>query len=257
MPAANFKAAVLANDTLGENIRLLAVRWDSATPAPKAGQFYMLRAWAADEAPLLSRPISVNGFDAQAGELHFLYEVRGTGTRKIAALQPGESLQLTGPVGNGFPLEKLQGKVALVGGGIGTAPLLQLAKNLHAQGVQVEYYAGFRTLPVQLEAFEPYCSRMEVSTESGAAGYKGFVTDLLDVTMYDAICTCGPEIMMEKVARMALEKSVPVYVSKEAKMACGVGACLGCTCMGAGAKKGAGLSVCKDGPVFEGGLVYG
>lgn len=257
MPAANFEASILSNANVNDHIWHMTVQWDAATPAPKAGQFYMLRAWPQTEPPLLSRPISVHAFDAQSGVLEFLYEVRGTGTQKLAALQAGGSLALTGPVGNGFPVNALRGKVALVGGGIGTAPLLQLAKELYAAGVQVDYYAGFRTLPVCIEAFEPYCARMELATESGAAGYRGYVTDLLDVTMYDAICTCGPEIMMEKVARMAMEQHVRVYVSKEAKMACGVGACLGCTCMGAGAAAGTGLSVCKDGPVFEGGLVYG
>ena len=84
-------------------------------------------------------------------------------------------------------------------------------------------------------------------------GHHGFVTDLLDPEQFDVVYTCGPEIMMEKVARMCLAKGVRVYVSKEAKMACGLGACLGCTCK----SKNGGVSVCKDGPVFEGSVFYG
>lgn len=85
-----------------------------------------------------------------------------------------------------------------------------------------------------------------------ATGHHGFVTDLLDPAKYTAVCTCGPEIMMEKVAKMCLRAGVRVYVSREAKMACGVGACLGCTCK----SKNGGVSVCKDGPVFEGSVLY-
>ena len=88
--------------------------------------------------------------------------------------------------------------------------------------------------------------------EKLADGHHGFVTDLLDPAKYTAVCTCGPEIMMEKVAKMCLRAGVRVYVSREAKMACGVGACLGCTCK----SKNGGVSVCKDGPVFEGSVLY-
>ena len=133
MPAANYNAAVLANGAAGENVMLLTARWDETTPAPACGQFYMLRAWEAEEAPLLSRPISVHRFDREKKEISFLYEVRGTGTQKLAALRPGDTVALTGPSGRGFPVDgTLGGAVALVGGGIGTAPLLQLAAELAA-----------------------------------------------------------------------------------------------------------------------------
>ena len=233
MPAANYNAAVLANGAAGENVMLLTARWDETTPAPACGQFYMLRAWKAEEAPLLSRPISVHRFDREKKEISFLYEVRGTGTQKLAALRPGDT-------------------VALVGGGIGTAPLLQLAAELAAQGVDVDLYAGFRDEPYRVDAFSAACRSVHIATDSGRHGHHGFVTDLLDPAKYTAVCTCGPEIMMEKVAKMCLRAGVRIYVSREAKMACGVGACLGCTCK----SKNGGVSVCKDGPVFEGSVLY-
>ena len=101
MPAANYNATVLANGAAGENVMLLTARWDETTPAPACGQFYMLRAWKAEEAPLLSRPISVHRFDREKKEISFLYEVRGTGTQKLAALRPGDTVALTGPSGRG------------------------------------------------------------------------------------------------------------------------------------------------------------
>ena len=95
MRAANCEVIVLRNEQQAQNIFLLTALWDAATPAPKAGQFYMLRAWAADEAPILSRPISLHSFDEETKELCFLYEVKGQGTEKLAALGTGDRLQLT------------------------------------------------------------------------------------------------------------------------------------------------------------------
>ena len=112
MPAANYNAAVLANGAAGENVMLLTARWDETTPAPACGQFYMLRAWKAEEAPLLSRPISVHRFDREKKEISFLYEVRGTGTQKLAALRPGDTVALTGPSGRGFPVDGTLGGAA-------------------------------------------------------------------------------------------------------------------------------------------------
>jgi dihydroorotate dehydrogenase electron transfer subunit len=253
MRAVNYDARVLANEPQSHNIFLLTVHWDTASPRPAPGQFYMLRAWAADEAPLLSRPISLHTFDAENAELTFLYEVKGIGTQKLAQLKKDDTVQLTGPMGTGFPLKKGE-TVALVGGGIGTAPLLALANALRDAGVEADFYAGFRDEPYRLAPFVAVCRAVHVATDSGNYGHKGLVTELLRPAKYDAVYTCGPEPMMEAVARMCIAQNVPVYVSKEAKMACGLGACLGCTCK---TKSGAPASVCKDGPVFDGSVLYG
>lgn len=252
MPAASYDARVTANVPVGPDIMLLTAAWDETTPAPVPGQFYMLRAWGAHEAPLLSRPISVHSFDLEKRELHFLYEKRGEGTGKLAALCEGGTVRLTGPAGHGFPLEGES--VALVGGGIGIAPLLALAGALRDTGREADFYAGFRDEPYRIGAFVEVCRAVHVATDSGRYGHHGFVTELLHPEQYDAVYVCGPEVMMEKTARMCLAKGVKVYVSREAKMACGLGACLGCTCRTAG---GAAVSVCKDGPVFEGSVLYG
>jgi dihydroorotate dehydrogenase electron transfer subunit len=255
MRAACCEATVLRHEVIAEDIRLLTVLWPDREHIPHAGQFFTLRAWGADEAPFLSRPISVHKWDAETQTVEFLYAVVGEGTRKLTALMPGDSFQLTGPMGNGFDTADLLSrykKIAVVGGGIGTAPLLQLAAELAAQGVDVDLYAGFRDEPYRVDAFSAACRSVHIATDSGRHGHHGFVTDLLDPAKYTAVCTCGPEIMMEKVAKMCLRAGVRVYVSREAKMACGVGACLGCTCK----SKNGGVSVCKDGPVFEGSVLY-
>lgn len=253
MPAANYNAAVLANGAAGENVMLLTARWDETTPAPACGQFYMLRAWKAEEAPLLSRPISVHRFDREKKEISFLYEVRGTGTQKLAALRPGDTVALTGPSGRGFPVDgTLGGAVALVGGGIGTAPLLLLCKQLCRAGVRPDVYVGFRDTSYGMDRFVPWCHDVFVATDSGNEGHHGLVTDLLDAKNYDIVLTCGPMVMMRGVAKLCAAANVPCLASLEKKMACGLGACLGCTCH----TKIGPVTVCKDGPVFNAQEVF-
>ena len=254
MPAANYNATVLANGAAGENVMLLTARWDETTPAPACGQFYMLRAWKAEEAPLLSRPISVHRFDREKKEISFLYEVRGTGTQKLAALRPGDTVALTGPSGRGFPVDgTLGGAVALVGGGIGTAPMYQVTRELAAAGVQPDVFFGFRDAPYCMEEYRSIANLVKVSTDTGAVGFHGFVTQLYDPADYDAVLVCGPTVMMKNAARLCAEKGTPCFVSLEKKMACGIGACLGCTCETRG---GEGKSVCKNGPVFDATEVF-
>lgn len=245
MPAKLYSSKVLSHRPVSTGVFLLKVLYEG--PA-EAGQFFMLRAWGAAEAPLLSRPISVH--DCEDGILSFLYEVRGVGTAKLAALRPGDALSLTGPCGNGFPVSDIKGTVAVVSGGIGLAPLLYTVKSL--KSCTVDIYCGFRDEPYALDSFAGLARTIEVATDTGRFGQKGFVTDLLNAAGYDCVITCGPEVMMEKVARAAIKANVPVYVSKEAKMACGIGACLGCSFETPTGRK----SVCKDGPVFLGSEVY-
>ena len=257
MNAVSCELTVLAQESAAPDIRRLVVQWQEPSREPRAGQFYMLRAWAANETPLLSRPISVNDFDPRTGALTFLYQVKGEGTRKLEALRPGGTLTVTGPCGNGFDVPALaaaaQGRpVAVVGGGIGTAPLLLLCKQLAAVGCRPDLFVGFRDQPYGVEAFVPCCASVHLATDSGAAGHHGLVTDLLDPTRYALVLTCGPNVMMRGVAGLCAAANVPCLASLEGKMACGLGACLGCTCHTRIGPK----TVCKDGPVFPAQEVF-
>lgn len=251
MSAACCNALVVGHEQIIPGIRLLTARWPEELPAPHAGQFYTLRAWGADEGPFLSRPISVHKWDEALREVEFLYQVRGQGTGKIAALQVGQTLQLTGPMGNGFDVADLAAKyprIAVVGGGIGTAPLYQLVRELAAAGVKPDVFFGFADTPYCMEGYREVAGLVKVATDSGRYGFHGFVTQLYDPADYDVVLTCGPHIMMKNVYRACAEKGVACYASLESKMACGIGACLGCTCK---TSSGEGKSVCKHGPVFE------
>ena len=193
----------------------LTVQWQDRSREPHAGQFYMLRAWAADATPILSRPISVDDFDNQTGALTFLYQVKGEG-------------------------------------GIGTAPLLLLCKELCRAGVRPDLFVGFRDTTYGMDRFVPWCRDIYAATDSGREGHHGLVTDLLDVSKYDIVLTCGPMVMMRGVAKLCAAAGVPCLASLEKKMACGLGACLGCTCH----TKIGPVTVCKDGPVFNAQEVF-
>lgn len=208
----------------------------------KPGQFYMLK--KKNSSVLLPRAISVCDVDDE--KLTFLYQTVGEGTKELTALKEGDTVQLVGPLGNGFDVNEIKGKVALVAGGIGLAPMIYLSKCL--SHCDVDLYAGFRSESYYIDNVDKSVKNIYISTENGAEGHKGYVTDILKPEEYDLILCCGPEIMMFKTAKMAIDKGTAVKVSMENKMACGIGACLVCTCK----TKDGNKRTCKEGPVFSG-----
>lgn len=227
---------IILNEEVAGGVFKLVLDGDF-TGAP--GQFYMLRGWNGLD-PFLPRPISIG--DVQDGRLTLLYEVRGRGTHIISRLSQGDSLSVLGPLGNGFQIYR-EGRIALVSGGIGIAPLLYLAKNTEAE---VDLYSGFRSEPYFLDEFKPFVNEIKVSTEDGSLGHQGFVTELLRPEAYHAVISCGPMPMMEALADQCRGKT-ELVLSMESHMACGIGACLGCTIQTVRGME----RVCKEGPVFN------
>lgn len=233
-------AEILQNERVNEDFYLMKVKEKNQAAM---GQFYMLRAW--NEYPVLSRPISV--FDADLETVSFLYKVVGKGTEIFAGLKAGDEIMLDGPHGNGFP--EVKGKVALVGGGVGIAPLYLTAKTLKKldPDTTVDIYLGFSGEPILTDRYEQVADKVTVNVG-------GFVTDDIDPCQYDYIMTCGPEIMMKVLYKKCkdMKAAAPVYVSMENRMACGIGACLVCTCKTSNGNRRA----CKDGPVMLGNEVF-
>lgn len=237
---------ILKNEQVIDNIYKLIIEFNDDKILP--GQFFMLK--TLNNEFLLPRPISVN--DCDDNSVTFLYRVEGMGTKVMSNLAAGTEIQALGPTGNGFDLDKIKGKVAIIGGGIGTAPLLYLVKKLK---LKPDVYLGFRDITYGLDEFEKYSDKLLIATEDGSLGQKGFVTALLNFDDYDCVVTCGPEIMMNAVmdacekskAKNNSSKDIKCYVSLEKRMACGVGACLGCVVETKDGMK----RVCKDGPIFE------
>lgn len=239
----NYKRSkILYNEKLVDNIYKMVCEDENEI---KAGQFYMLKI---EGQTLLPRPISI--CEKEGNKITFLYAVVGKGTEEFSNLCKGDYINLTGPLGNGFNIEEDLGKVALVCGGIGTAPMLELAKRLREKkpnGI-IDVYAGFRDDIYLKDDLEKYVNKVEISTNTGKHGHKGFVTEIFKPEEYDTVLCCGPEVMMKAVIKMCKEKNVRIYVSMEKHMACGVGACLVCTCK----TKDGFKRTCKDGPVFDG-----
>ncbi len=241
-----FETKVVGQERITDDIFVLKVERRDAVVA--AGQFFMLKCW--DNELTLMRPISL--FKADEHTLYFMYRVIGKGTRRLSILRTGDSIMLLGSLGTGFPVQEVWGKVALVGGGLGIPPLCQTVRELHDLGVETDVFVGYRDTPFALVDFEPYAHAIFVATEKGNEGYRGFVTDLLKPEDYDAVFTCGPEIMMRKVAAICDATNTPCWCSMEHRMACGIGACFGCSIRTPEGMK----RVCKDGPVFPAHLLF-
>ena len=191
----------------------------------------------------LRRPISV--YDSEPGRLAILYKVVGKGTGQMAAMRPGETLDVLTGLGNGYDLSKSGDTPLLLGGGVGVPPLYLLAKQLIAQGKQVRAVLGFNTAEeVFGEAeFKALGCAVTVTTADGSSGVKGFVTDALPEE-YSYFYTCGPEPMLRAVYRAT---KTPGQFSFEERMGCGFGACMGCSCKTiTGTKR-----ICREGPVLE------
>lgn len=223
--------------------------------ACEPGQFLQLRI-NANHDPLLRRPISIYDVDKERGTITLLYKVVGKGTQLLTDLRPQTYLDIMGPLGKGFSLPDNKCKVLLVGGGVGIAPLLYLARRLKDLDCEVTtlYGVGSSTELVAARRFEQLQAELMVSTMDGSEGFKGLITDLLeqqiDVHEVDLIYTCGPEIMMAAVAEFAAQHKIWGECSLEENMACGVGACLGCARKLKNDDVGY-VKVCKDGPVFN------
>ena len=211
----------------------------SGAPIGRAGQFFMLRVPGALD-PLLGRPVSICETNAETGETAFVYQTVGRGTEQFSRLLPGQEIDAQGPYGNGFSLES--GRAVILGGGIGTAPMLQLARELRGDDParEIDVYLGFREEAYLAREFERYADRVAVNIG-------GFVTGDADFSLDATYYACGPAPMLRAAAAAADAANAKLYVSLEKHMACGVGACLGCTCQTSGGRK----RVCKDGPVFD------
>ena len=212
------------------------------------GQFAQLKVKGAQQ-PLLRRPISVADVDGDAKTLTFIYKVLGEGTQALSLVQVGEYLDIVGPLGNGFNLTAK--KPLLVGGGLGIAPLIYLSRVFCGLNTEVLLAGRSAQELFWQDLFTATCKQIHITTDDGSLGVQGnalaLLPELLASGKYDAVYTCGPVKMMQGVAKLAIEQGIPCQVSLEKYMACGIGACLSCSCA---TKSGKRVKVCTDGPVF-------
>lgn len=225
----------------------------SLRAAAKPGQFVMI--YPTDSKTLLPRPISI--CEITKDGLRFVYRIAGAGTREFSTWKKGDKVRLLGPVGNGFPVEAAQGKdVVVMGGGIGVPPILELSKALSKNANSVTSVLGYRNGDLFLKEDFDRVVKTEIATEDGSVGVKGNVLTLMEEknVKADVIFACGPMPMLRAIKAYAEKENIVAYISLEERMACGVGACLGCVCKTT--KKDAhshvnNARVCTEGPVFD------
>lgn len=246
-------AVVVSQEQLAEGIFSMWLRTEASQSAVP-GQFISM--YTNDGSKLLPRPISICEINKAEGTLRVVYRVTGekTGTKEFSMAKAGDTIPVIGPLGNGFPLEKGEGKKAfLMGGGIGVPPILELAKQLKAEKQIVVGYRDEHTF--LREQFEEN-GEVYISTEDGSVGTKGNVMDAIreNGLHADIIYACGPTPMLRAIKNYAEENGIECYISLEERMACGIGACLACVCKSKDVDHHTHVHnkrICKDGPVFD------
>ncbi len=247
---------VISNQEVGPGDFKLEIKAPEIAKQACPGQFVHLK-WANDGGshdPLLRRPLSFNEFDPAQGKITIIYRVIGRGTKLLSQLQPGDQVDLMGPLGNGFSISDEREKVAVVGGGMGIAPLLPLVKKLiETADVTVFLGAESKSGLLNLSYYQTLGVKTKAATEDGTCGQQGFVTDLLPKDSgFDHVYTCGPTPMMEAVQHWAQEEQISGEASLEERMGCGTGACLSCVCQVKVSSAGNWeyQKACTDGPIF-------
>ncbi|WP_408069620.1 dihydroorotate dehydrogenase electron transfer subunit [Butyrivibrio sp. JL13D10] len=250
---------VISQSSIAEGIMDLRLKTDLSEVA-RPGQFVGI--YPKNKATLLPRPISICGYDREEGSLRIVYRIAGTGTAEFALYRQGDTVDILGVLGNGFPLEKAEGKrVLIIGGGIGVPPLLGLAKELKESSKDkapesITMVMGYRNSDNFLAEEFKTLGNLFIATEDGSVGTKGNVIDACrenDIKA-DVIYACGPMPMLRGVASYAKEIGAKAYISLEERMACGVGACLGCICKTKKEDEHSHVNnarICTDGPVFD------
>lgn len=237
---------LVAKRQLTDDIYDFTLRCPQLAAKAKPGQFAQIYL----PGHTLRRPISICGIDKESGTLRFVFQIRGQGTAELAAVQPGAMIEILAPLGNGFPIDPAK-KTLLVGGGIGVPPMLGCAEALRENAIAV---LGFRNKNAVIleDDFKACGAKTLITTDDGSYAHHGLVTDLAKNEDFDVVFACGPTPMLKAVAALANEKNVPCYLSLEERMACGIGACLGCavSLYNENGEEYYG-HVCKDGPVFE------
>ena len=244
-------ASVISQQEIAANIFDMWIATDLAAQA-KPGQFICV--YPKDKSTLLPRPISICEVAEDKKALRIVYRIAGKGTAEFSGYKAGDTVEILGTLGNGFPVEEGKGKkVFLMGGGIGVPPILELAKAMDAKK---QIIVGYRDSQLFLADDLAKYGTVYAATEDGSAGTKGNVMNAIEENGLEAdvIFACGPMPMLRAIKRYAEAHQIPAYISLEEHMACGVGACLGCVVKTKEVDHHSHVHnarICTDDPVFE------
>lgn len=242
------RAIIIRKEEISYGIFDMWIRTEEIATLAKAGQFLSL--YCEDGSRLLPRPISICEIDKADKAIRLVYRVAGEGTKEFSKMNVGMQLDVVGPLGNGFP--KKNKSAFLIGGGIGIPPMLELAKQLDCDK---QIVLGYRDDLFLLEEFKKY-GKVYVATEDGSTGTEGNVLDAIreNGLKAEVIYACGPLPMLRALKEYAAKNQMECWVSLEERMACGIGACLGCVCKSENKDAHTNVKnkrICKEGPVFR------
>jgi len=257
------KCRILDHKKLTSNFLKLTLESAYISSHAEPGQFVNVKC-SEEYDPLLRRPLSIHRTSKEHKKFELLYEVVGRGTELLSKFSVGQKLDVLGPLGKGFAIDEKKQIAILVGGGMGVAPLLALAEDLKETGNRkpetgIHIFIGGNTRANVLceKEFKAVTDQVMIGTDDGSYGKKGFISDILleflenQLTTHNfqlsTIYSCGPKEMLRAVAEIAFQKKIDCQVSMEARMACGIGTCLGCVIKTKDGYK----KVCDQGPVFD------
>lgn len=245
---------IVAKTAISAGVFSYVIKCPEVAQMAKNGQFVQVKA----EGYTLRRPISICQIDKENGTIRLVFEIRGAGTDKISDLNVGDNMDIIAPLGKGFTVPETipeNSKVIVVGGGIGTPPLLGIADKYGDKTIAI---LGFRSYDKVIlnKDYEKMGAKTIICTDDGTVGEKGTIAkplqDAIDQNNISMIYACGPTPMLKAIVSAAKANGVPCEVSLEQRMGCGVGACVVCACKVIRGGKEFTLRVCKDGPVFKG-----
>lgn len=244
------KFPIIGKSAIAREIYSFEILCPEVAAAAQPGQFVHIRV----DGFTLRRPISICGIDNEKGTLRIVFEIRGEGTSVMSRLNVGDLVDMLAPLGHGFTVNPEFKRVVLIGGGIGTPPMLPLAG---IYGEKASAIIGFRNASAVIlqNDFKNTGADTIVCTDDGTYGIHGFVTqpftELAENESIDAVYACGPMAMLKGISEICREKGIYCEISLEERMACGIGACLGCACRTKKNDEEYFAHVCKNGPVFN------
>lgn len=245
------KYIILKKSAIAKDIFSFEILCPDVAAIAQPGQFVHIRI----DGFTLRRPISICGIDKAKGTLRIVFEIRGEGTSAISRINEGELIDMLAPLGHGFTIDPSYNKVILIGGGIGTPPMLPLAEAYGEKAVVITGFRGASNVILQKDLADTG-AEVILCTDDGSMGVHGLVTqpleEILTGSEIDAVYACGPMPMLKGAAKLTKEYGVKLCeISLEERMACGIGACLGCACKVKRNDEEYFAHVCKNGPVFN------
>ncbi|MCK5145701.1 dihydroorotate dehydrogenase electron transfer subunit [bacterium] len=252
-----YECKLISQQEVSKDIWRMRVYTPQIVEQSSAGQFLHIRV-RDSIAPLLRRPFGIHRIHRESGELEILYRVVGEGTNIMKTILPGDTVDILGPLGNGFNLNGNFNTAMIVAGGMGIAPCFYLIDSLLELQKKVILFWGVKTseeIFIDVEILKVKGLEVHIATEDGSMGHAGFITDPLSNYLNTCLqkdimqgFACGPNPMLDSLQRITKNSAMDWEVSLEAHMACGVGVCMGC---GVSHRDGGFRMVCSDGPVFK------